>query len=73
MINVHYHTQHSLPNIILVDTDRNSAAYANIDTLVSDYTYITSSDDAGWNIDHEVGEYISSYDEFPQKYPEFFI
>lgn len=73
MINVHRHTGYSLPRLILVDTDKNCAAYASIDCLVGDYGFITSSDEAGWDLDQEVGEYISSYDEFPQKYPEYFI
>ena len=72
MINVHYNATDSLPKLILVDTDRNVAAYADIRDLKLDYEYITS-DNQGWPIDDEVGSYICSYNDFQQLYPEFFI
>ena len=73
MINVHYNATQPLPNLILVDTDRGVAAYADISTLVSDYKYITGDDTSGWEIDYVVGHYICSYDDFQQQYPELLI
>ena len=71
MINVHYNATQPLPNLILVDTDKNLAAYAEPCTLISDYEHITNY--GGWEIDEEVGDYICSYDDFQQLYPEYFI
>ena len=72
MINVHYNATQPLPNLILVDTDRGVAAYAEIRYITLNYEYITS-DNLGWPIDDEVGDYICSYDDLQQLHPEFFI
>ena len=72
MINVHHHARRPLPNLILVDTDRGVAAYAEPCTLTSDYEYVTNIN-GGWEIDDDVGDYICSYDDFRQFYPEYFI
>ena len=71
MINVHRHATKPLPNLILVDTNRNVAAYTKSCTLVLDYEHITNY--GCWPIDDEVGDYICSYDDFQQLHPEFFI
>ena len=72
MINIHHHAAEPLPKLILVDTDRGVAAYAEIRYLVLNYEYITN-DNLGWPIDDDVGDYICSYDNFRQLYPELFI
>ena len=72
MINVHHHATEPLPNLILVDTDRNIAAYAEIRHLILYYENFTS-DNLGWPIDDDVGDYICSYDDFQQLHPELFI
>ena len=72
MINVHHHTTEPLPNLILVDTDRGVAIYAELCTLTSDYEHITNYR-GSWEIDDDVGDYICSYDDFQQLYPEYFI
>ena len=72
MINVHRHAALPLPNLMLVDTDRGVAAYAEIRHMILNYEYITN-DQQGWPIDDEVGDYICSYDDFQQHYPEYFI
>ena len=59
-------------NLILVNTDRGVAVYAELCTLTSDYKHITNYC-GGWPIDDDVGDYICSYDDFQQQYPELFI
>ena len=70
MINIHHHATKPLPNLMLVDIDRCVATYADIRHLTLDYEYIAYT---GWKVDDEVGDYICSYDDFKQLYPEYFI
>ena len=72
MINIHRHATKPLPTLILVDTDRGVAAYAEIRHIILNYEYITT-DQQGWPIDDEVGDYLCPYDDFQQHYPEYFI
>ena len=72
MINIHHHATRPIPTLILVDTDRGVAAYAEIRHIILNYEYITT-DQQGWIIDDEVGDYICSYDDFQRLYPEYFI
>ena len=71
MINVHHHATKPLPDLILVDTDRSVAIYSGIRCLTLKYEHITYY--GGWEIDDEVGDYICSYDDFQQQYPELFV
>ena len=71
MINVHHHATKPLPNLMLVDTNRGIAIYSGIRYLTLDYEHITNY--GGLGIDDEVGDYICSYDDFRQLYPEYFI
>lgn len=71
MINIHHHATEPLPNLMLVDTDRGVATYADIRHLTLDCKYITNY--TGWGVGDEVGDYICSYDDFRQLYPEYFI
>ena len=71
MINAHRHATKPLPNLMLVDTDRGVATYADIRHLTFDYAYFTNY--RGWEEADEVGDYICSYNDFQQRYPELFI
>ena len=71
MINVHRHATEPLPNLVLVDTDRNVAVYADTRHLTFYYECITNY--GGWKVADEVGDYICSYNDFRQLYPEYFI
>ena len=71
MINVHRHATKPLPDLILVDTDKNVAAYAEIRHIILNYEYITNY--KCWPIDGDVGDYICYYDDFRRLYPEYFI
>ena len=71
MINVHRHATEPLPSLVLVDTDRNVATYANIHYLTFDYECITNY--GGWEVADKVGDCICSYNDFRYLYPEYFI
>ena len=71
MINVHRHATKPLLDLILVDSDRGVAAYAEIRHIILNYEHITNY--GGWIIGDEVGDYICSYDDFQRLYPEYFI
>ena len=73
MINVHYHAKKPLPKLILVDTCKGVATHANTATLAVSYRNITGNPFFCWAVDGDVGDYICSYDDFQQLYPEYFI
>lgn len=73
MINVHRHATRPLPKLILVNTSENVATHASITTLAINYRQITSNPFFWRAVDDDVGDYVCSYDEFVQRYPEYFI
>lgn len=73
MINVHRHATRPLPKLILVSTSENVATHASITTLAISYSQITGNPFFWRAVDDDVGDYVCSYDEFVQRYPEYFI
>lgn len=73
MTNVHRHATRPLPKLILVNTNENVATHANINNLAINYRQITDNALFCWAVDGDVDDYICSYDEFVQRYPEYFI
>ena len=72
MINIHHHATEPLPKLILVDTCKNIAIHANSSTLAK-FSQITGNPFFWQVVNDDVGDYICSYNEFRQLYPEYFI
>ena len=56
-----------------MNTNENVATHANITTLVINYRQITGKPYFCRPVDDDVGDYICSYNDFQQRYPEYFI